>query len=91
MPATDSTLSPRDPNGRQVELGRYSCDIGGRVIVGQRVERVVQLRDEPAAREGRSLLIEEGLDSMAELEAIVADYLARAQRRGFIPMFSLGW
>jgi len=41
------------------------------------------------AHTGRRYLIEPALDSMAELEAIVDDYVAKADRLGWIPMH--GW
>jgi hypothetical protein len=91
MPATDSTRKSSDTSGRPVELGRYACDIGERVLVAQRVDGVVQLCDEPGDRDGRAFLVEPRLESMAELEAIVADYVTTAKRLGFVPMVSLGW
>jgi hypothetical protein len=36
-------------------------------------------------------VIEDGLHSKGELDAIVADYLKLAQQLGYPPMFSLGW
>ena len=53
--------------------------------------RAVQLRDEPADEPGRVFVIEDGLHNKAEMDAIVADYLQRAQQLGYIPMFSPGW
>lgn len=70
------------------ELARYTTDVGERRIVGQRVDGIVQLRDEPAGA-GRSYLIEPQLKSMAELQAIVEDYLAKAEQLGYVPMH--GW
>ena len=91
MAAHEKTCQRDDRTGRPVALARYSCDVGERLLVGQRVDGLVQLRDEPADREGRSYLVESRLESMAELEAIVADYVRTAQRLGFVPMVSLGW
>ena len=71
------------------ELARYTADIGERRIVGERVDGIVQLRDEPATGVGRSYLIEPQLKSMAELQAIVDDYLAKARQLGYVPMH--GW
>jgi hypothetical protein len=48
------------------------------VLYGQRVLGVVRVVDVPAAGRGRRYIIERGLTSMAELEAIVADYLQQA-------------
>lgn len=57
-----------------------------RAIVAQRVDGNVQLRDEPASGDGRSYLIEPAISAMAELDAIVTDYLATAERIDDIPM-----
>lgn len=75
--------------GEPRELARYTTDVGERRILAQRVANIVQLRDEPATGNGRSYVIERRLDSMAELEAIVDDYVAKADRLGWIPMH--GW
>jgi hypothetical protein len=64
--------------GDRVELGRYRITSGERVIYGQRVLGVVRLVDVPVAGRGRQYVIERELTSMAELEAIVADYLQQA-------------
>lgn len=64
----------------RVELGHYTISDGERIIYGQRVLGVVRLVDIPADGTGRRYVIERGLTSMAELEAIVADYLAQAAR-----------
>jgi hypothetical protein len=59
----------------RVELARYTVSVGERVIYGQRVLGVVRLVDAPAAGDERRYVIERELTVMAELEAIVADYL----------------
>ena len=71
-------------NGR-VEPGRYAISAGERVIYGQRGLGVVRVVDVPAAGRGRRYIIERGLTSMAELEAIVADYLQQAAVWDAIP------
>jgi len=38
---------------------------------------------------GRRWVIERGVESRAELEAIVADYQQKAQKLGYVPM--MGW
>ena len=48
------------------------------MIYGQRVLGVVRLVDHPATGNGRRYIIERELTVMAELEAIVADYLQQA-------------
>ena len=73
-----------EANGR-VEPGRYAISAGERVIYGQRVLGVVRVVDVPAAGRGRRYIIERGLTSMAELEAIVADYLQQAAVWDAIP------
>jgi len=45
----------------------------------------VRLADSPASGEGRHYLIERALVTMAELEAIVTDYLQQAQTWDAIP------
>ncbi len=79
-PQPTATGTPR-------ELARYHADVGERRIVGHRVDGTVQLRDEPAEGAGRRYVIEPDLTSLAELEAIVADYVAMAKRKGYIPMW----
>jgi hypothetical protein len=61
-----------------MELGRYRITSGERVIYGQRILGVVRLVDVPIAGHGRRYVIERELTCMAELEAIVADYLQQA-------------
>jgi hypothetical protein len=68
-----------------VQLARYTVTAGERVIHGQRVLGVVRLLDHPASGAGRRYLIERELTTMAELEAIVADYLEQAQMWDVIP------
>ena len=69
----------------RVELARYMIAAGERVIYGQRVLGVVRLVDVPGAGHGRRYLIERELTVMAELEAIVEDYLDQAARWQVIP------
>jgi hypothetical protein len=69
----------------RVELTRYTISDGEHVIYAQRVLGVVRLVDEPAAGEGRRYIIERELTVMAELEAIVADYLEQAATWDVIP------
>ncbi len=76
---------------RPIELARYRCDVGERILVAQRVDGAVRVTDVPAQGTGRSYLVEPKLESKAALDALVADYLVQARRLGFVPMFSLGW
>jgi len=69
----------------RVKLARYSVSAGERMIYGQRVLGVVRLVDEPVDGNGRRYIIERELTVMAELEAIVADYLEQATTWDVIP------
>ena len=68
-------------------LAEYDCDEGTRQLIGQRVDGNVRITDRRPG--GRSYLVDEGFSSMAELEAVVADYLEKARRLGYAPM--AGW
>jgi hypothetical protein len=85
---TTLTLTESGRAGRtneRVELARYTVSAGERVIHGQRILGVVRLVDGPASGKGRRYVIERELMSMAELEAIVADYLEQARMWDVIP------
>ncbi len=69
--------------------GTYECDEGTRQLVGQRVDGIVRITDRRKNAGGRAYLVEEGLTCMSELQAIVADYLAKAKSLGYAPM--QGW
>jgi hypothetical protein len=84
MTATTSARAERATNTR-VELARYTISAGERVIYGHRVLGVVRLVDHPAHGRGRRYVIERELTVMAELEAIVADYLQQASTWDSIP------
>lgn len=76
----------RGSTNARVELGRYSTTADGeRVVYGQRVLGVVRLVDVAADDHGRRYLIERELIAMAEVEAIVADYLQQAAIWDVIP------
>ena len=78
------THDERETNER-IELGRYTISSGERIVYGQRILGVVRLTDVPADGHGRRYVIERGLTSMAELRAIVADYLGEADRWDAVP------
>ena len=82
-----ATATPVDKTttGQRREIARYRITAGERVIYAQRVDGSVRLTDKPAGT-GRSYLIEPGLHTMAELEAIVADYLEQAAERDTVPV-----
>src|SRR3954451_24074654 len=86
MTATMTPTGKRGTNER-VELARYTNSGGERVIYGQRVRGVVRLVDAPARGRGRGRRygIERELTAMAELEAIVADYLEQTAMWDTIP------
>lgn len=68
--------------GERKELARFTIGSGERVVYGQRINGVVRLTDCPTpGGRGRSFLIERGLKSKAELDAIVADYVTVSERR----------
>ena len=69
-----------------VELARYTVTgAGERIVQGQRVLGIVRLVDSPASGEGRRYVIERELTSMAELAALLADYLEQAGTWDVIP------
>jgi hypothetical protein len=79
--------------GERVELARYTVARGGdRILYGQRVDGKVRVTDRPAGTvtaESRAHLVDNDLDSRAELNALVADYLAEAQRLQTIPAVAI--
>ena len=80
-----TTAPVRGATNDRVELARYTIAARERVIYGQRVLGVVRLVDVPGAGHGRCYLIERELTVMAELEAIVQDYLEQAHIWDVIP------
>ncbi|HVA19336.1 MAG TPA: hypothetical protein VMU55_04105 [Solirubrobacteraceae bacterium] len=74
--------------GERVELSRYTVASGERVIYGQRIKGVVRITDRPANGQGRSYLIDRGLeeDGYDALKALVADYTAQAAKLDDVPM-----
>jgi hypothetical protein len=71
------------------ELARYTVATGGaRILFGQRVDGRVRVTDRPADlvdEQHRAHLVENDLESKAELDALVADYLARAKQLQVVP------
>lgn len=69
-----------------VILGRYATPEGERLVQGQRILGVVRLTDVPADEpHGRRYLIERELHTAAEVDALLSDYLAQAERLHAIP------
>jgi hypothetical protein len=75
--------------GQRVELARYTVISGGeRILFGQRIDGRVRVTDRPAGpvdEQHRAHLIENDLESKAELDALVADYLTRARQLQVVP------
>ena len=82
-----SETATKPQTGAPQLLAEYDCDEGKRQLIGQRVDGKVRITDRRPG--GRSYLVDEGFSSMAELEAVVADYLEKARRLGYAPM--QGW
>lgn len=74
--------------GKRTELARYTVAEGERVVYGQRVDGVVRVTDRPATPGGRCYLVERGLQTNGELDALVADYVIEAERTGAPPLAS---
>lgn len=74
--------------GKPKRLARYTTTANGeRHIIGHRVLGVVRLIDAPAEGEpGRPWIIERELTSNDEVNAIVKDYVAQAERWDDIPI-----
>jgi hypothetical protein len=93
MPITHTPSQPiaasQRASGQPVELARYASSDGPRRLVGQRIDGIVRVTDEPTGDAGVVYLVEAHLESTAALEALVADYLNKAERLGYPPMH--GW
>jgi hypothetical protein len=84
---TDQTPTTRGP---RVELARYTADTGQhRRLIGQRIDGIVHVFDEPTATAEPTYLVEQGLTTNSELEALVEDYVLKAEKLGYPPMH--GW
>jgi hypothetical protein len=81
-----TTATPKSTAGKPSLLARYAIEEGERILVGQRVDGVVQVTDRPLGHPGRRYPVETGISSMGELAALVADYRAQAERLGDCPM-----
>lgn len=72
--------------GKRTELARYRIAEGERVVYGQRVDGIARVTDRPSGDGGRSYLVERGLKTKGELDALVTDYLAAAAKLDTVPM-----
>lgn len=89
-PAPTTADQTPTTRGRRVELATYITDTGEpRGLVGQRLDGIVHIYDEPTAQGGTSYLVEQGLTSNSELHALIEDYMAKATKLGYPPMH--GW
>ncbi len=69
--------------GQQRELARYELPGGEvRLLLGQRIDGRVAISDQPAGDEGRVYLVERHVESVGELDALVAVYVADSIERG---------
>jgi hypothetical protein len=87
-PTVTETVRNDNPVGKRTELARYTISRGERVLYGQRIHGTVRVTDNPASGRGRAVLVERQLedDGYAALLALVADYIAQAERHDEIPM-----
>ena len=76
--------------GQQKTLATYATDEGTRQLVAQRVNGTVALSDIPTDH-GQVHLVERQLGSLAELQALVSDYTAKAAQLGRCPMAPGAW
>ncbi len=83
-----TTDTPPTAASEAIVLATYECDEGQRQLVGQRVDGIPCITDRPTGQ-GRSYLVEQGITTMAELQALLDDYQAKAKRLGYAPM--QGW
>ena len=83
-----NVLNPAPSVGERVELARYTVSSGERILHGQRINGVVRVTDRPSGVQGRSYLIDRGLerDGYAALKALITDYKRQAERLDEIPM-----
>ena len=72
----------RSSCGDERELARYATSAGTRLLVGQRIGGEVRVVDRPAGDEGTVLFVARDVSTRAELDALVADYVAECERRG---------
>jgi hypothetical protein len=89
-PAPISADHQSTTRGQRVQLGDYTTDTGThRILIGQRIDGIVHLYDEPDTDQEPTYLIEQGLTTNGELHALIDDYLAKAAKLGYAPMH--GW
>ncbi len=72
--------------GQRTELARYTVTEGERILYGQRIDGIVRITDRPASQGGRAYLVERGLDTKSELDALIADYLHQTTKLDTPPL-----
>ena len=72
--------------GTRTELARYTVTEGERILYGQRIDGIVRVTDRPAGEGGRAYLVERGLETKSELDALLADYLQQATKLDSPPL-----
>ena len=82
------TTTAKTAPGRPRILASYDCDEGTRQLVVQRIIGSVALSDVPSSERGKVYLVERHLPSRAELDGLVADYLALASKLNRPPLRS---
>ena len=82
--------APRRPRApvvsQRTELARYTVTGGERILYGQRIDGIVRVIDRPATEGGRAYLVERELETMDELDALIADYLQQATKLDSPPL-----
>jgi hypothetical protein len=73
-----TATASRPPTGEHTVLATYQYDEGTRQLVGQHINGRVALSDVPTGDQGKVYLVERHVPSTAELDGLVADYLAMA-------------
>ena len=86
-----ATTAEKQITGEPKVLASYDCDEGTRQLVAQRIKGQVALSDTPTGDEGRVYLVERHVGALAELDALVADYIAKAAELRQCPMASGAW
>lgn len=66
--------------GKRTELARYTVADGERILYGQRIDGIVRVTDRPAGTRGRAYVVERGLETKGELDALILDYLEQAAK-----------
>src|SRR4051794_15160613 len=80
--AQHTTTPQASSAGRRVEQARYRIPDGTRALVAQRINGRIALIDIPIDHPGHVLLIERHVESLAELEGIVAAYVDHSNQAG---------